>query len=114
MPEELLDEIEDTRCTLPIMPKSDFNPVESLGPSFSLTPIRRLHFRSTSTDAKKSFHTIQQQQEQDNWRKDYKPKKNILKIQKEEQAMEAIAQYYVQTLDIMSGEWYEVHRISAR
>ncbi|KAI9273487.1 hypothetical protein EDC94DRAFT_632761 [Helicostylum pulchrum] len=92
-----------------------FNPIETFGPSFQMTPIRRLHFgHSTSNETKKSFQTIQKQQQlEDNWRKNFKPKKNITKIQKEEQAIESIAQYYVQTLDIMSGEWYEVHRLTS-
>ncbi|KAI8080954.1 hypothetical protein BDF21DRAFT_444320 [Thamnidium elegans] len=92
-----------------------FNPIETFGPSFQMTPIRRLHFgHSTSNETEKSFQTIQKQQQlEDNWRKNFKPKKNITKIQKEEQAIESIAQYYVQTLDIMSGEWYEVHRLTS-
>lgn len=92
-----------------------FNPIETFGPSFQMTPIRRLHLgHSTSNETKKSFQTIQKQQQlEDNWRKNFKPKKNITKIQKEEQAIESIAQYYVQTLDIMSGEWYEVHRLTS-
>lgn len=109
-----MDELEDVRCIQPTTPILSFDPVKSLGSSFTMTPIRRFFQPTKDTAAKKSFQTIQQQQEQDNWRKDFKPKKNILKIQKEEQAMEAIGQYYVQTLDIMSGEWYEVHRISAK
>lgn len=81
-----------------------------------MTPIRRLHFDSdtSSKDTKKSFQTIQKQQLlEDNWRKNFNPKKNITKIQKEEQAIEAIAQYQIQTLDIMSGEWFEVRRMTS-
>lgn len=114
MPEELLDEIEDSRYINTTTTKINFNPIESLGSSFNMTPIRRLNLSISSSDSKKSFQTIQKQQQEDNWRKDFNPKKNIIKIQKEEQAIEGIAQYYVQTLDIMSGEWYEVHRISTR
>ena len=89
--------------------------INTLGPSFSLTPIRRLQFNHhESQDAKESFKNIQNQQQlEDDWRKNFNPKKNIMKIQKEEQAIEGIAQYYVQTMEILSGEWFEVRRLTA-
>jgi hypothetical protein len=123
VPEELLDEYEDgisspdAIATLK-QDENSFNPNESIGSSFNMTPIRHLHISNSSTasaDTKRSFQTIQQQQQlEDSWRKNLKPKKNIMKIQKEEQAIESIAQYYVQTLNIMSGEWYEVRRMATR
>lgn len=98
--------------------EDSFNFVESLGPSFNITPIRRLYLDNkgkASTEVKKSFQTIQKQQQlEDDWRKNFNPKKNIIKIQKEEQAIEGIAQYCVHTIEIMSGEWFEVHRIATR
>jgi hypothetical protein len=98
--------------------ESSFNPVECFGSSFNITPIRRFHLdnkNKQSTDLKKSFQTIQKQQQlEDDWRKNFNPKKNIIKIQKEEQAIEGIAQHYVQTIEIMSGEWFEVRRITTR
>jgi hypothetical protein len=119
VPEELLDELEgnsSSRQTTPKVDKVLYNPFTNLGPSFNITPIRRLnpdHDSSSVHGAKKSFQTIQQQQElEDHWLKSGKPKKNILRIQKEEQAVASISQYYVQTLEIMSGEWCEIRRIS--
>jgi hypothetical protein len=117
VPEELLDEFEDSQQTMPKVDQVQYNPVASLGPSFHITPIRRLNLdrknSASGNAAKKSFQTIQQQQElEDNWLKSGKPKKNILRIQKEEQAVASIGQYYIQTLEIMSGEWCEIKRIS--
>lgn len=118
-----MDEIEgsgssSSRQTTPNMDKVLYDPVESLGPSFLITPIRRLKLdrnSSSDSDAKKSFQTIQRQQElEDQWLKSGRPKKNILRIQKEEQAMTGIAEYYVKTLDIMSGEWCEIKRMPTR
>ncbi|KAI9344772.1 hypothetical protein BD770DRAFT_414187 [Pilaira anomala] len=119
--EDLLDELQESssnssRNVNTISQQIKFNAIESFGPSFQMTPIRRLHFDSStsSKDTKKSFQTIQKQQLlEDNWRKNFNPKKNITKIQKEEQAIEAIAQYQIQTLDIMSGEWFEVRRMTS-
>lgn len=127
MPEELLDEYEgDFSSSRPttstaLEDENSFNPNESLGSSFSITPIRRLHLnnngsnRATVNGSQKSFQTIQRQQQLENkWRKELKPKKNIMKIQKEEEAIESIAQYYVQSLDVASGEWHEVYRLATR
>jgi hypothetical protein len=92
-----------------------FNPVESFGSSFALTPIRRLNFAQSSDPVKRSFETIQKQQaREDKWLKGDKPKKNILRIQKEEEALESISQFYVQTFEIRSGEWCEIKRVSTR
>lgn len=104
--------------SIPTKAPDNFDYVGSLGPSFTITPIRRLHLNSTGTlskNEKKSFETIQKQQQlEDDWRKNFNPKKNIIKIQKEEQAIESIAQHYVKEMDIMSGEWFEVRRITTR
>ncbi|RCI04480.1 hypothetical protein CU098_000354, partial [Rhizopus stolonifer] len=113
-------EVADSNSRQPLEPKKPqvlFNPTESLGSTFKLTPIRRFNFNKESTQAnvERSFQSIQKQQElEDNWIKGDKPKKNILRIQKEEQAVTSIGQYYVQTLEIMSGEWCEVQRITTR
>ncbi|KAL9549463.1 hypothetical protein MBANPS3_005191 [Mucor bainieri] len=91
-----------------------YNPIDSLGASFQFTPIRRYNKTSNEDKAslKKSFQSILKQQEQeDNWLKSNKPKKSIALIQKEEQALTGLAQYYVQTLDILSGEWFEIKRL---
>lgn len=120
VPEELLDDIEEMNRSNPIPTKAldNFDYVGSLGPSFVITPIRRLHLDGANTllkNEKKSFETIQKQQQlEDDWRKNFNPKKNIIKIQKEEQAIESIAQHYVKEMDIMSGEWFEVRRITTR
>ncbi|KAI9472025.1 MAG: hypothetical protein EXX96DRAFT_582639 [Benjaminiella poitrasii] len=119
IPEEMLDEIhemnrEDEQQQLSIR-KISFDPTHVLGSSFQLTPIHRYNTVVSSKELsghKKSFQTIQKQQElEDNWLKGGQPKKNIIQIQKEEAALRAIEQYYVQTFDIMSGEWCEIQRI---
>ncbi|CAO3630504.1 unnamed protein product [Mucor hiemalis] len=120
VPEELLDDIEEINRpnSIPTKELNNFDYVGSLGPSFVITPIRRLHLDGAdarSKNEKESFHTIQKQQQlEDDWRKNFNPKKNIIKIQKEEQAIESIAQFYVKKMDIMSGEWFEVRRIATR
>ncbi|CEP14245.1 hypothetical protein [Parasitella parasitica] len=92
-----------------------YSPLDSLGPSFRLTPIRRYTntgSKDEKTASKSSFQSILKQQElEDHWRKNNKPKKSIALIQKEEQALAGIGQYYVQTLDIFSGEWFEIKRL---
>ncbi|KAI8069216.1 hypothetical protein BC940DRAFT_298179 [Gongronella butleri] len=55
-----------------------------------------------------SFQHIQHEQQQlDDWIKG-KRRKPLLQIQREEIAMEAMRQYYVQTLSIGSGEWFDM------
>ena len=55
-----------------------------------------------------SFQHIQHEQQQfDDWIKG-KRRKPLLQIQREEVAMEAMRQYYVQTLPIGSGEWFDM------
>lgn len=91
-----------------------YNPIESIGSTFRLTPIRRSANTSNQTDSSsniQSFKTIQNQQLEDYKLKNTKPKKNLTRIQKEEQAIAGLEQYYIQTLNIMSGEWCEVQRI---
>ncbi|KAI8971962.1 hypothetical protein BDF20DRAFT_915702 [Mycotypha africana] len=120
IPEEYIDDIENFRdvegidVEVPI-----FNPVESFGPSFSQTPMRCFNFdkndRRGAPSPKFSLRNIQQQQKmEDSWLKGNKPKKNILRIQKEEEALRGIAQFYVQTLDVMTGEWFEVKQLSSK
>ncbi|KAI7898269.1 uncharacterized protein BX663DRAFT_538623 [Cokeromyces recurvatus] len=118
--EDLLDEIHEISRD-PDESKTNsilFNPIESLGSTFQLTPIRRYTTSAANKNElthKKSFQTIQKQQElEDSWLKGGHPKKNILQIQKEEQALASIEQYYIQTLDVMSGEWYEIQRVSSK
>ncbi|KAG1467205.1 hypothetical protein G6F56_004539 [Rhizopus delemar] len=94
--------------------KMIYNPIESIGSTFRLTPIRRSANTSNQTDSSsniQSFKTIQNQQLEDYKLKNTKPKKNLTRIQKEEQAIAGLEQYYIQTLNIMSGEWCEVQRI---
>ena len=93
-----------------------FNPLTSLGPTFRTTPIRQLNNKETkSVQLGASFESIQKQQQlEDRWIKGDKPKNNILRIQKEEQAIASIRQYYIQTLNIMSGEWCEIQRVVTR
>ncbi|KAF1799279.1 hypothetical protein FB192DRAFT_1286151 [Mucor lusitanicus] len=115
--ESLLEHIVVDQPSLPSIKETRplYNPVDSLGASFQLTPIRRYNKTSNEDQAsqKKSFQSILKQQEQeDNWLKSNKPKKSIALIQKEEQALTGLAQYYVQTLDVKSGEWFEIKRLS--
>ncbi|KAI8370296.1 hypothetical protein BD560DRAFT_434946 [Blakeslea trispora] len=93
-----------------------FNPLNSLGATFRATPIRRLNNKESGPiQIERSFESIQKQQQmEDSWIKGDKPKKNILRIQKEEQAIASIGQYYIQTINIMSGEWCEIQRVAIR
>ncbi|KAI8986522.1 hypothetical protein BDB01DRAFT_612890 [Pilobolus umbonatus] len=92
--------------------EAPFNPVDCFGSSFEMT----LPTRYTSTSGSKmksSFQTIQKQQEkEDSWLKS-KPKKNLLAIQKEDQAIDSIKQQYINNIDIMSGEWIEIYRLKS-
>ncbi|KAK4509996.1 Rho GTPase [Mucor velutinosus] len=114
IPESLLEHIDQPPTPSVKETRPLYNPVDSLGASFKLTPIRRFNSTSKEDQAfqKKSFQSILKQQElEDNWLKSNKPKKSIALIQKEEQALIGLAQYYVQTLDILSGEWLEIKRL---
>lgn len=114
IPESLLEHIDPPSTPSIKETRPLYNPVDSLGASFQFTPIRRYNKACNGDKAsqKKSFQSILKQQEQeDNWLKSNKPKKSIALIQKEEQALTGLAQYYVQTLDILSGEWFEIKRL---
>ncbi len=93
--EELLS---TSRETKPIMKEKEiiYNPVESISSTFQLTPIRRQVKGSSnqpgSSSAVQSFQTIQKQQLEDHWLKNARPKKNLLRIQKEEQAIAGATQ----------------------
>ncbi|KAI8139555.1 hypothetical protein BJV82DRAFT_563737 [Fennellomyces sp. T-0311] len=94
---------------------SSFNPQRSLGAGFSFTPIRRKHApigRQNSQEEQQlagSFQAIQKQQEQEDlWIKGKQARKNLIRIQAEERAVESLRQFYVQTLDAKRGEWFEV------
>nr|AET35421.1 ArbB [Syzygites megalocarpus] len=91
-----------------------YNPIENICSNFCLVPIHRSADnlgKKNSYHQIQSFKTIQSQQFEDYKLKTTKTKKNILRIQKEEQAIEELKQYYIQTLNIMSGEWFEIQRI---
>ena len=95
-----------------------FRPELSLGPGFSFTPIRRrrghMMTRQNSQDqpAQHSFQAIQKQQEQEDlWIKGKQARKNLIQIQTEEKAMDGLQQFYIQTLDAKSGDWFEVNRL---
>ncbi|KAG0178136.1 hypothetical protein DFQ29_003864 [Apophysomyces sp. BC1021] len=97
-----------------------FDPLRSIGSTFAMTPIRRSSkygmtgAAATSPKGSKvqSFQTIQQQQEfEDNWIKGKRHKKNLVQIQTEEKAIEGLSEYYLQTIETGSGEWFEVGRI---
>ncbi|KAI8640442.1 hypothetical protein BD408DRAFT_369912 [Parasitella parasitica] len=110
---EHVDQYNNTPTVREIRPL--YNPRDSLGPSFRLTPIHR-HTSSVSQNdkapSKRSFQSILKQQElEDHWRKDNRPKKSVALIQKEEQALTGIGQYQVQTLNVLSGEWFEIERL---
>lgn len=96
-----------------------FDPFRSIGPTFSMTPVRRSS-RQQATGGKdpcidisrvQSFHSIQQQQEiEDNWIKGKRHKKSLVQIQTEEKAIEGLSEYYLQTIETGSGEWFEIIR----
>lgn len=98
-----------------------FDPIRSLGPSFSLAPIRRQRGNSKTShwsnqqggeSSSSSFQAIQKQQElEDLWIKGKQSRKSLIRIQSEERAIESLKQFYVQTLDALSGEWVDVHRL---
>lgn len=99
-----------------------FDPIRSLGPSFSLAPIRRRQRGNSKTNhlsnqqggepSSSSFQAIQKQQElEDLWIKGKQSRKSLVRIQSEERAIESLKQFYVQTLDALSGEWVDVHRL---
>ncbi|KAI9244008.1 hypothetical protein BDA99DRAFT_472813 [Phascolomyces articulosus] len=95
-----------------------FKPELSLGSKFTFTPIRRKHGprmtrqNSQEQPAHHSFQAIQKQQEQEDlWIKGKQARKNLIQIQAEEQAMDGLQQFYVQTLDAKSGDWFEVNRL---
>lgn len=99
-----------------------FDPIRSLGPSFSLAPIRRRQQGNSKTNhwsnqqgcepSSSSFQAIQKQQElEDLWIKGKQSRKSLIRIQSEERAIESLKQFYVQTLDALSGEWVDVHRL---
>ncbi|GAN04251.1 conserved hypothetical protein [Mucor ambiguus] len=117
VPESLLEHIDQPSTPSIKETRPLYNPVDSLGASFQFTPIRRHNNTSNEDEAsqKKSFQSILKQQElEENWLKSNKPKKSIALIQKEEQALTGLAQYYVQTLDILSGECITVAVVQAR
>ncbi|KAI7884045.1 hypothetical protein K492DRAFT_158679 [Lichtheimia hyalospora FSU 10163] len=98
-----------------------FDPIRSLGSSFSLAPIRRQRGNNKTSHWSKqqggetsssSFQAIQKQQElEDLWIKGKQSRKSLVRIQSEERAIESLKQFYVQTLDALSGEWVDVHRL---
>ena len=95
-----------------------FKPKVSLGSSFSFTPIRRrrgpmmTRRGSQEQPAQHSFQAIQKQQEQEDlWIKGKQARKNLIQIQAEEKAMDGLQQFYIQTLDAKSGDWFEVNRL---
>lgn len=112
------DLLPPVRETIPTTESKElaYDPIERISSTFNLTPIRRYIKRTSLQNHEstiQSFETIQKQQElEDNWSKNGQPKKNLLRIQKEEQAIVGLEQYYIQSLDVMSGEWCEIHRIS--
>ncbi|CEG67645.1 hypothetical protein RMATCC62417_04042 [Rhizopus microsporus] len=112
------DLLPPVRETIPTTESKElaYDPIERISSTFNLTPIRRYIKRASLQNHEstiQSFETIQKQQElEDNWSKNGQPKKNLLRIQKEEQAIVGLEQYYIQSLDVMSGEWCEIHRIS--
>jgi hypothetical protein len=97
--------------------ESVFDPTQCFGSTFKLTGICRPNSKKLSiksNEGQSSFETIQKQQElEDKWLKGNRPKKNILRIQQEEQAVKDLVQHYIQTLDVMTGEWINVHRVDA-
>lgn len=114
IPESLLEDLDQQNSPMVKENRTLYNPINSLGPSFQFTPIHRFNSKSNDdkSSSKKSFQSILKQQElEDNWLKNNKPKKSIALIQKEEQALISLGQYYIQTLDILSGEWFEIRRL---
>lgn len=96
----------------------DFDPTISLGSNFALTPIRRQRSTVKSQSIPghggvRSFQDIQRQQElEDQWIKGKKTKKSLIRIQIEEKAIEALREFYVQTVDPSTGEWFEIESLN--
>ena len=121
--EELMQQTERPGCRSQDADKDEtvFDPMRSLGSSFSLAPIRRQRGNNKASHWSKqqggetsssSFQAIQKQQElEDLWIKGKQSRKSLVRIQSEERAIESLKQFYVQTLDALSGEWEDVHRL---
>ncbi|KAI7868992.1 hypothetical protein BDF14DRAFT_1786675 [Spinellus fusiger] len=98
-----------------------FDPKRSLGDSFVCAPIRRRHHAtgqllppSEGSKEKQSFEAILKQQIlEERQLKGKKPKKSLVRIQAEERAIESLHDYYVQVVDINSGEWFEINRLES-
>ncbi|ORY95026.1 hypothetical protein BCR43DRAFT_495018 [Syncephalastrum racemosum] len=90
--------------------ETTFNPATSLGETFRLTP-RRGAAQKKSADTAPFSAILKQQELEDNWIKGKgRVKKNLLRIQTEERAIEGLQQFYVQTLE-GNGEWFSVRAI---
>ncbi|KAI9256169.1 hypothetical protein BY458DRAFT_441960, partial [Sporodiniella umbellata] len=90
-----------------------YNPIESIGSSFRIIPIGRSLSVLNQNDPhpkNRSFKAIQDQQLEDYQIKTMKPKRNLVLIQKEEQAVLELKESCIQTLIIGNGEWYEIQK----
>jgi hypothetical protein len=57
-----------------------------------------------------SFADIQSQQLKEKLIRGQKFKKSLIRIQQEEQAMSALMEFYTQTVEIGTGEWFRITR----
>ncbi|OZJ04633.1 hypothetical protein BZG36_02028 [Bifiguratus adelaidae] len=58
-----------------------------------------------------SFAFIQEQQLQERSKRAGKPKKSLVRIQVEEQAIEGLREFHLQTAEIGAGEWFTIERV---
>ncbi|KAG2178097.1 hypothetical protein INT43_003350 [Umbelopsis isabellina] len=65
---------------------------------------------SSDGSAIRSFADIQNQQLKESMVRGKKFKKSLIRIQQEEQAIEALMEFYTQTIDIGTGEWFRIAR----
>lgn len=90
--------------------ETTFDPATSLGGTFRLTP-RRGAVQKKNASAAPFSAILKQQELEDNWIKGKgRVKKNLLRIQTEERAIEGLQQFYVQTLE-GNGEWFSIRAI---
>ncbi|KAI8391271.1 uncharacterized protein BYT42DRAFT_188138 [Radiomyces spectabilis] len=89
------------------------NIVDRLGSSFTMVPIRRAGsskgpLSNQNLEPASLRSIIQQQKIEDDWIKGRRPRKSLVQIQTEERAKQGLYEFYVQTIELKSGEWFEI------
>jgi hypothetical protein len=95
------------------------NPMRKASSTYKPTMISRrqkdknannLSENSSDGSAIRSFADIQNQQLKESMVRGKKFKKSLIRIQQEEQAIEALMEFYTQTIEIGTGEWFRIAR----